>query len=169
MSLFEAIVSAGIIFIAGMVIISAASKSTTVETVDVPEVPIVWQQRLVHNAINNPYIDLVPITSDKEGKEVTNPDSELIEEAGSVPYIPTDEEITVSTSTSAFTEEYVEPETITDVDSVVSDTTSDTEPVEEVPVDTDLPVESVEPVESVDENTSSETLASTDSSESVTE
>ena len=84
MSLGEAIISTIIILIAVVVIISAAKTSTVVKTTEVPDVNIVWQQRLVHNAINNPYINL------SEDVNSTDPDVNLVLEAGSVPYTPVD-------------------------------------------------------------------------------
>lgn len=87
MTLFEATVSAGIIFIAGMIIASAASTTTVVNKVDVPDVDISWQQRLVHNAINNPYIELAA------SQPLADPDAQLVEEAGTVPYTPVEDEV----------------------------------------------------------------------------
>lgn len=80
MSLGEAIISSIIIFITAIIVASAAQTVSVTNDVKVPEVEIVWQQRLVHNAINNPYI----ILSEEETE--TDPDRELVEHAGFVPY-----------------------------------------------------------------------------------
>lgn len=82
MSLGEAIISSIIIIVAAIVIMSSASTVSVTNDVKVPEVKIVWQQRLVHNAINNPYVAL----SDQETE--TDPDKMLLEQAGFVPYTP---------------------------------------------------------------------------------
>lgn len=80
MSIGEAIISSAIIFATAIVVTSAAKTVSVTNDVDVPDVEIVWQNRLVHNAINNPYIAL------SEEEQSKDPDSKLVEEAGFVPY-----------------------------------------------------------------------------------
>ncbi len=84
MSLSEAIISTIVIAVAAIIIISAAGTTTVVNTVEVPEVEIKWQQRMVHNAINNPYIEL----SSDDNKSDSDPDYALRKEAGVVKYTP---------------------------------------------------------------------------------
>lgn len=81
-SLSEAILSAIILVVTAIIIISAAGTTTVVNTVEVPEVEIQWQQRLIHNAINNPYIEL------SSESNVNDPDYALQAEAGVVQYTP---------------------------------------------------------------------------------
>lgn len=78
MSLPEAIGSTLILVVATIAIIIAANTSTIENVVEVPEVEIVWQPRYVHNAINNPYIEL---TDTDEG---IGPDATLRADAGAV-------------------------------------------------------------------------------------
>lgn len=80
MSIGEAIASSGIILVTAIVVASAAQTVSVTNDVKVPQVEIVWQQRLVHNAVNNPYIEL------SEEKAATDPDRELVDKAGFVPY-----------------------------------------------------------------------------------
>lgn len=122
MSLGEAIISSIIILVTTIIVASAAQTTTVTNDVTPEEVPIVWQQRLVHNAINNPYIEL----SEDENLE-TDPDRELVESAGFVPY----------TSTSA-QEESPEEEYIPAATTV--STTLAEEPIEDAPIE-DAPIE----------------------------
>lgn len=84
MSLSEAIMSTIIILVAAIIIASAAGTTSVVNTVEVPAVEIKWQQRMVHNAINNPYIELSPDADTTD----SDPDAALRQEAGVVKYTP---------------------------------------------------------------------------------
>lgn len=77
MSTFEAIIASIVLIVAAILLTVMINTSATKTEADTPKVDIVWQSQLVHNAINNPYIDLQPTSSDS----MTNSDNESSDDA----------------------------------------------------------------------------------------